>query len=181
MFTIARGASAPLGTIQIDSPFPPPDVLENLRTRGREWRESAVPEDLKKFTVRNLAVATDGSTFQMQWAGNVSPLYNPLCFGTVQPYGNGSRIRAGFRLNRRALIAIGYLPAMVVVSLVGGDRSTVIWVLVAIAIVIVAFTFGWNRTSEPMRARLVEVLATAAQEPAGSHSAFPKAMSTNGP
>jgi hypothetical protein len=96
VLTIARGATAPLGTIQIDSPFPPPDVLDNLRARGREWRESAVPEDLKKLTVRNLAVATNGSTFQMQWTGNVSPLYNPLCFGTVQPYGNGSRIRAGF-------------------------------------------------------------------------------------
>jgi hypothetical protein len=181
VLTIARGATAPLGTIQIDSPFPPPDVLDNLRARGREWRESAVPEDLKKLTVRNLAVATNGSTFQMQWTGNVSPLYNPLCFGTVQPYGNGSRIRAGFRLNRRAFIPIGYLPAMVIVSLIGGDRSTVIWVVVAIATVTVAFTLGWNRTSEPMRTRLVEVLTTAAQEPTSSHSALPRAMSTNGP
>jgi hypothetical protein len=65
--------------------------------------------------------------------------------------------------------------------LIGGDRSTVIWVLVAIAILIVAFTLGWNRTSEPMRARLVEVLAKAAQEPTRSYPAFAKAMSTNGP
>jgi hypothetical protein len=99
-----------LGTIQIDSAFPPSDILGNLRARGREWRESAVPADLKKFTVRNLVVETDGPTFQMGWIGNISPLYNPLCFGTIQPYGTGSRIRAGFRQSGKALIAIGYLP-----------------------------------------------------------------------
>jgi hypothetical protein len=50
---------------------------------------------------------------------------------------------------------------MVIVSLIGGDRSNVIWVLVAITIVV------------------VEVLTTAAQEPIGGHS--PNMMSTNGP
>ncbi|GAC1409930.1 MAG: hypothetical protein NVSMB53_03130 [Gemmatimonadaceae bacterium] len=76
MFTIARAARAPLGTIQIDSTFPPSDVLENLRARGREWRESALPQDLRG-SAQTLDVKIESGRFEMHWIGGGNPFFKP--------------------------------------------------------------------------------------------------------
>src|SRR6266704_175033 len=56
--------SQPLGTVLIDSPLPPAVVLDNLRARGRQWRESTVPDDLRKLGIINLEVDTRGAQFE---------------------------------------------------------------------------------------------------------------------
>src|SRR5437868_4471029 len=58
----------PLGTITMDSALPPSAVIENLEARGREWRESAIPDDVREFA-SSLAVQVEGSEFKMKWSG----------------------------------------------------------------------------------------------------------------
>lgn len=162
----------------IDSPLPPPVVLENLRARGREWRESSVPEDLRKFKVQTLTVEIEGSQFRMRWFGGPNPFYNPWCFGTVQPYGEGSRIRAGFKLSAREFLVIGAIVALAVLRLLG-RRSIVNWMLFGAMVMLAIFTWARNRSAEPMRARLIEVLANTARQPAPNSSPQSMTMSTN--
>jgi hypothetical protein len=150
------------GNIWIDSPLPPAAVLENLRARGREWRESAVPEDLRKFKVQTLGVEITGSQFQMHWLGNISPFYNPLCYGTVEQAGNGSRITAGFKLAPREVLLIVALASMALLPMLLGSTSSIQWLLSVFMLACLAWAALKNRTSEPMRARLIEVLTNAA-------------------
>ena len=96
-------------------------------------------------------------------SGGANSLYNPVCFGTVEPYGNGSRIRAGFKLDLRDIAAVGLLPAMTALALLG-RRSTFNWVLFAISLILLVVLAVRNRGAEPMRARLIEVLSNAANQ-----------------
>jgi hypothetical protein len=180
MFTLARTPRAPLGTITIDSAVPPAEVIENLRIRGKEWRESAVPEDLRKFKVTGLSVTAKGLEFELYWGGDISPLYNPVCFGSVEPVGTGSRINAGFKLHARNILMIGGFASMAIMPLIGGG-STDSWLLAGVMFAILLATVVKNRTAEPMRARLIEMLANAAQQPVKNGLPFSTAMSTNGP
>jgi len=161
------------GTISIDSPLPPTAVLENLRTRGRQWRASSVPDDLRnKFKVGGLGVEIKGSEFRMYWHGQISPFYNPLCFGTVEQTTNGSRITAGFKLSRRELISIGAYATSALLPFLMGHPSAFTWLLAAVMFVCLAAWTMKNRASEPMRARLIEVLANAAGQSTNANGAF---------
>jgi Flp pilus assembly protein TadB len=163
--------SQPLGTVWIDSPLQPAAVLDNLRNRGKEWRESAVPDDLKKLKVAVLALQIDGSQFQMHWLGASNPFFNPVCFGTVQPYGDGSLVRAGFKLSVRNLVLVGCFAATAILSILTW-RSTVSWTLFGITAALLLFTLVRNRSAEPMRTRLVEVLSSAALQAPKQTPAF---------
>jgi hypothetical protein len=167
-----------LGTIQIDSPFPPSDVLENLRARGREWRESAVPQDLKEVKAQTLDVKIEGAQFEIRWVGVWNPFFNPLCFGTVQPYGDGSRIRAGFKLSPRGLRLFGVYASLVIVTVLG-PPSTFKWVFSASLAILLIFIALRRRGPEPMRARLIENLAKAARG-AATESGTPSSTRKDG-
>jgi hypothetical protein len=150
------------GKIWIDSSLPPAAVLENLRTRGREWRESAVPEDLRNFKVQTLGVEIKGSEFQMYWLGRISPFYNPLCFGTVEQTANGSRISAGFKLTRHEFIFMGAALGGAALPLLLGMWTTFYVGYFVVMLILLAPMVMKNRTAEPMRTRLIEVLTNAA-------------------
>jgi hypothetical protein len=163
----------------IDSPLPPAVVLENLRARGHQWRESSVPDDLRKLGIINLKVETKGAQFEMRW-GRSLLVYNPICFGIVQPYGDGSRIRAGFKLSMRAFLLVTVMVATAVLTLFS-DRSMMDWARFAYFAIIVTFLVSRNRSAEPMRARLIEVLSETVQAPTTNGSAASPMMSTIGP
>jgi len=173
-----RSSSAPLGTITVDSPLKPEEVIAHLGRGG--WREGAIPEDLRKFKVTGLAVEKKGREFEMHWAGSISPLYNPVCFGIAQPLGDGSRLRAGFKLDRRSLRLFGLFTAMPIVSLMG-RLDTFILILAALMFISVGSAMVRNRTSEPMRSRLIDVLTDAAKATSPAPQPFARMMSTNGP
>ena len=73
-------------------------VFDNLRARGRDWRESATPEELRKIGVTGLQVELEDDTFAMRWGGNVSPIYSPALKGRIEDTKSGSEIYAGFGL-----------------------------------------------------------------------------------
>jgi hypothetical protein len=146
----------------IESPIPATDVIENLRARGKQWRASAVPDDLKRFKVETLEVTIDDLEFEIRWFGDVSPFYNPVILGEIEPTIKGSRIRAGFGISRRTIFLMTLYAIMAILPLLngGGDRLT--WILAAVMAVALSIWALHNRSDEPMRSRLVEVLATAA-------------------
>ncbi len=159
------------GKIWIDSSLPPAAVLDNLRARRHQWRESAVPEDLRKFKVQSLGVEIKGSQFELHWLGQISLFYNPLCFGTVEQTSNGSRINAGFKLYKRGFVFIGAALASAVLPLLL-DWSTFHWLYFVVILGLLAPMVMKNRTSEPMRARLIDVLANAAGQSAKANDTF---------
>ena len=129
--------------------------------------------------MQTLFVETEGSHFQMKWLGSANPFFNPACFGTVQPYGEGSRIRAGFQVSRKEVLLLA-LPLMQVGILLLGERTAFTWALVALLGVALLFIALRNRNAEPLRAQLIEVLSTAARQATAADPA-PAIMRTNGP
>ena len=151
----------PIGTITIDSLLRPVDVLGNLRERGWEWRESSIPDDLKKVKAGVMTVEIDGSQFEMQWGSAGNPFFNPVCFGIVQPYGDGSRIRAGFKLSKIQLRLFAIYTFMAEINLFG-ERTWVTWLLFGFMTVVLLYAAMRYRNAEPMRSRLIEALSKAA-------------------
>jgi hypothetical protein len=153
----------PVGAVVIDSPSPPEVVLENLRERGREWRESAMPESVKKAKVVGLKLEITGAEFEMRWLARSNPLYNPLCYGIVQPYGQGSRIRAGFRVDQKAFWMLMLPFASIALSFF---IHAEFWygVLAGLFVIYTAFLLLTRRTPEPMRSALIEVIERVARQ-----------------
>lgn len=154
----------PMGAVVIDSPLPPDIVLDRLRKWKDEWRVSAMPESMRKSKIVGLKMKIDGAQFEMRWLSRSNPLYNPLCYGIVQPYGEGSRIRAGFRIDQKAFwmlmvpfgaIALSFfIHADYWYGAIGGAM-----------LIYTAFLLVTRRTPEPMRSALVEVLEKVARQP----------------
>jgi hypothetical protein len=145
----------------VESPIPATDVIENLRARGKQWRTATVPEDLKRFKVERLDVGINDLEFEIHWAGDISPFYNPVIFGEVEPTIHGSRIRAGFGISRRTIFLITLYAIMAILPLLNGAPPFT-WILAAFMATSLSIWTFRNRNDEPMRTRLVEVLATAA-------------------
>ena len=153
----------PVGAVVIDSPSPPEVVLENLRDRGREWRPSAMPDSLKKAKVVGLKIKISGAEFEMRWLARSNPLYNPLCHGLVQPYGDGSRIRAGFRRDRKAFWML-MLPFASIALSFFIHRDFWYGVIGGAMLAYTALFLLTRRTPEPMRSALIEVIEKAARQ-----------------
>lgn len=176
----AKSSRVLLGAIEIASPFEPAVVLENLRARGREWRESAVPEDLRQYKVTSLAVDVSGSEFSLRWVGNTSPLHNPVYFGSVETTGQGSRIHARFKRDLKALHPLFFLFPLAIVQVVS-HQSAVTWLLLAAWLLILGSMARGSNRKGLLRARLIDVLTTAAQQRGTKGFPFANTMSTNGP
>ena len=153
------------GAIEIVSPLEPAAVKENLTARAKEWRESAIPVDLRTFKVHSLLVNGRDSYFESHWIGHVSPFYNPVCFGTIEPAGSGSRITVRFKRDENDILPM-VAWALSAIFYVITEPSTFSWVNVVVLLIAITYTSLRNRASEPMRTRLIEVLTTAAQQPA---------------
>ena len=169
----------PIGTVTMDSALQPAELIRNIETRGKEWRESTVPLPLRKFA-SGLGVQINGVEFRMKWSGSAG---SPVCFGTVYPYGDGSRIRAGFKLDLKEyafLLVVTFLAVFQALE----DRLIFAWVLVGFFGLLWLYTgisLVRRRSGEPMRTQLIEVLKTAAQhKPERTEVPFPM-VSTNGP
>ena len=166
--------------IEIVSPLEPAEVLANLRARGKEWRESSVPEDLRKLNVGPLGVTISGSRFKLSWSGNVSPLHNPVCFGTLEPIANGTRITARFGQDIRPLLPMFLMIAISSIDVAFNPRP-IPMILLGVFLILLLSMFVRNRNVEPLRARLIDVIAAAAQPPVARELPAFGRMSTNGP
>ena len=81
----------------IRSKLPPDAVLRALADRGREWRESVVPAELRTHGVYGVQIQTDGSSFRMYSEPTQTDRFELRCKGVVLPEGTGSIIRGTIR------------------------------------------------------------------------------------
>jgi hypothetical protein len=165
--------------IEIVSPLEPAEVIANLRARGKEWRESSVPDDLRKLKVGTLCVSISDLRFDLLWSGNVSPFYNPVCSGTMEPTTDGTRIAARFRRDLRTLMPYFLMVAILIIQVAMEPKPIPLILLGIFLILFVGMAMG-KRKVAPLRAGLIDILTTAAQPPVAMNPAG-RSMSTNGP
>lgn len=165
--------------IEIVSSLSPSEVLANLRARGKEWRESSVPEDLRKLRVGPLAVRISDSKFDLRWTGSVSPLYNPVCFGTLERMPDGTRITASFGRDVKQLIPMFMMMALAGIQVAIEPRPIPSIILGLFLIILISMVMS-NRDVGPLRDRLFDTLASAAQPPVAKDPGF-RPISANGP
>ena len=177
--SITGAAPVSLGEIEIVSPLQPADVIANLSARGKEWRESSVPDDLRKLKVGSLCVSISDTKFDLFWSGNVSPFYNPVCSGTVEPTTNGTRINARFRRDLRTVMPYFLMVGILIIQVAIEPRPIPVIILGIFVILFAGMARGKSKVP-PLRAGLIDVLTTAAQPPVAKHHVV-RSMSTNGP
>ena len=162
----------------IDSAFAPNEVLANLRARASEWRESSIPNDVR-VGVTGLALTVTGNDFTLRWAGEVSPLFNPIGFGTVAPVVDGSRISIRFELRPwNALKRIDRIVFIVLalMLLAVGRWST----LFAAGAMVTIWLRGRGKT-DAFRYHLLRIVTEAAKQMPTANPAFTRPVPTNGP
>ena len=164
--------------IEIVSPLQPAEVIANLRARGNEWRDSSVPDDLRKLKVGSLGLSVSDMKFDMCWSGNLSPFYNPVCSGTVEPTADGSRINARFRRNLRTVMPYFLMVGILIIQVAIEPRPIPLLILTIFLILFVGMAMGKSKAG-PLREGLIDVLNTAAQPPVANPAV--RMMSTNGP
>jgi hypothetical protein len=178
---VTTGATPiPPDEIEIISPLEPAEVVANLRARGKEWRESAVPKDLRKFKVRSLYVRISDLKFDLGWSGNVSPIHNPICFGTLEPIANGTRITARFGRELRPLLPMFLFIAISSIDVAINPRPGPS-ILLGVFVILLLSMLVRRKNVERLRDRLIDVIAAAAQPPVARESPVFGRMSTNGP
>lgn len=96
----------------IQSASAPADVLSALDRRGREWRDSGLPERLRPFGAYGLHVQVSGQEFEIWWQALSDCDVAPVLTGRVDPAGSGSLIHATIAQPRL------YLERLMVVLLV---------------------------------------------------------------
>ena len=73
------------------------DISANLRARANDWRDSAVPAELRAIGVTKLILEEKGDELSIEWGGRTNPVNNPACFLTVVRIpGDGSEVTARF-------------------------------------------------------------------------------------
>jgi hypothetical protein len=73
------------------------DITANLQARANDWRDSAVPAELREIGVTKLILEEDGGELSIEWGGRTSPVNNPACFlSVVRIPGGGSEVTARF-------------------------------------------------------------------------------------
>ena len=166
--------------ILIDSAFAPNEVLANLRARASEWRESSIPNDVR-VGVTGLALTVSGNDFTLRWAGQVSPLFNPIGFGTIAPVGDGSRISIRFELRPRNVLKridriFAIALALTLLVMGGGRWST----LFATGVIVTIWLSGRGKT-DAFRYHLLRIVTEAAKQMPTANPAFTRPVPTNGP
>ena len=175
---ITRATPIPPAEIEVISPLEPADVVANLRARGKEWRESSIPDDLRKLKVGSLSVSISDMTFDLCWYGSVSPFYNPVCSGTVEPTTNGTRITARFRRDLRTVMPYFLMVALLIIQVAIEPRPIPVIILGIFVVLFAGMVRGKSKVPR-LRAGLIDVLTTAAQPPVAHPSV--RMMSANGP
>ena len=173
-----RAAPVPPAEIEIVSPLEPAEVVENLRARGKEWRESSIPDDLRKLKVGSLGVSISDVRFDLCWYGSVSPFYNPVCSGTVEPTTKGARITARFRRDLRTVMPYFLMVGLLIIQVAIEPRPIPVIILGIFVILFAGMARGKSKVPR-LRAGLVDVLTTAAQPPVANPAV--RMMSANGP
>ena len=142
------------------------DITSNLRARADDWRDSAVPAELREIGVTKLVLEGEGDELSIEWGGRTSPVNNPACFLTVVRIpGGGSEVTARFgrgTLQVFALLLLLSTPLQAIRS----EDSPLRWFFVAASVAIPLAIFITGRSNTPiLKAHLMKIVEEATRTP----------------
>ena len=155
--------------VVLRSPLSVQDISSNLRARARDWRDSAVPAELREIGVRKFVLTESGDGFSIQWNGRTSPVNNPACFITVvrTPAG-GSEVTARFGRGRLQILPL-ILLLSTPLQAIGREGSQLRWFFVAASVAISLAFFISGRSNTPiLKSHLLHVMEEATRVNAGA-------------
>ena len=126
------------------------DITSNLLERASDWRDSAIPPELRKIGVTKLILEGEGNELSIEWGGKTSPVNNPACFLSVvrTPQG-GSEVTA--RFGRGTLQVFGLLLLLTTpLQALGREHSQLRWFFVAAQITISLAILITGRSNTPI-------------------------------
>jgi len=131
--------------IERDIPAPASEVLAAI-VRGGEWRESAIPDELKKDRVIGIDARVNGSKFRWFYARSsyrMDGYFVLELWGRVEESSNGnSRIVARCGYNRGLTGLMVAAGVIAVLAFFGGGSGAL--VLAGIGVASAIPTFAWN-------------------------------------
>ena len=138
------------------------DITANLRARADDWRDSAVPAELREIGVTKLVLEGDGDELSIEWGGRTSPVNNPACFLTVVRIpGGGSEVKARFGRGTLQVFAL-LLLLSAPLQAIGSEDSPLQWFLVAASVAIPLAIFITGSANTPMlKAHLMKIVEDA--------------------
>jgi hypothetical protein len=148
------------------------DITANLLARANDWRDSAVPAELREIGVTKLVLEGEGDELSIEWGGRTSPVNNPACFLTVVRIpGGGSEVTARFgrgTLRVFALLLLLSTPLQAIFS-----DSPLRWFFVAASVALPLFFFITGQSNTPILKahlmKIVEEATRASSRPDNSH------------
>ena len=138
------------------------DITANLRARANDWRDSAVPAELRKIGITDLVLEEEGDELSIEWGGRTSPVNNPACFLTVVRIpGGGSEVKARFGRGTLQVFAL-LLLLSAPLQAIGSEDSPLQWFLVAASVAIPLAIFITGSANTPMlKAHLMKIVEDA--------------------
>ena len=159
------------------------DISANLRARANDWRDSAVPAELRAIGVTKLILEEEGDELSIEWGGRTNPVNNPACFLTVVRIpGGGSEVTARFGRGTLQVFALLLLLSTPLQAM-GREDSPLRWFFVAASIAISLSVLITGRSNTPiLKAHLLRIVEEATRgfyKP--ENRVFSRTLPTNGP
>ena len=182
-FSVILDRNRPDPPIVFRTPLSRYDISANLRKRANDWRDSAIPADLREIGVSKLVLEENGDELSLEWGGRTNPVNNPACFLTVArlPEG-GSEVTARWGRGTRRIFAL-LLLLSTPFQAIGTERSPMRWFFVAASFAVsLAFLITGKSNNPILKAHLLRIVENAtrphAKRPLGStpHSPSPGAQ-----
>jgi len=149
------------------------DITSNLLERASDWRDSAIPPELRKIGVTKLILEGEGNELSLEWGGKTSPVNNPACFLTVvrTPQG-GSEVTA--RFGRGTFQVFGLLLLLTTpLQALGREHSQLRWFFVAAQITISLAILITGRSDTPiLKSHLLRLVEEATRATKRENSSF---------
>ena len=126
---LTRGRVDP--PVVFQTPLSLHDISSNLYARANDWRDSAIPAELRAIGITKLVIEENGDELSLEWGGKTSPVNNPACFLSVlRVPGAGSEVTVRFGRGTLQVFALLLLITTPFQAL-GSERSPMRWFFVA--------------------------------------------------
>ena len=147
------------------------DITANLRAHANDWRDSALPAELREIGVTKLVLEEEGDELSIEWGGKTSPVNNPACFLTVVRIpGGGSEVTARFGRGTLQIFAL-LLLLSTPLQAIGGEDSPLRWFFIAASIAIsLAFLITGRSNTQMLKAHLMRIVEEATRTPEARHA-----------
>src|SRR3954464_7964323 len=140
------------------------DISWNLQKRANDWRESVIPEELRKIGITKLVLEGVGEQLTLEWGGRTNPVNNPALFLTIVrlPDG-GSEVTARFGRGSLRIFAV-LLLLSTPLQAIGHERGPWRWFFVAASLAIsLAFLITGKSNTPLLKAHLMKVVKEASR------------------